>query len=139
MGGDEDRSAGATVTIHMGARAGQAARNATLAVRWRQVTVRPPKSRSKETLSTVTVWAVWAIETDPPPGVAPVEWVLLTSLLITTIDAALELLGWYACRWGIEIVFSQVTKADMRTGIGRRNNIPDFHLVGVGDGRKAAS
>src|SRR6266496_37510 len=32
----------------------------------------------------------------------------------------------------IEIVFSQVTKADVRTGICRRNNVADFDLV-VGD------
>lgn len=34
----------ASVTIHMGARAGQAARSATMRVRWRQVTLRPPNS-----------------------------------------------------------------------------------------------
>ncbi len=122
----------ATVTIHMGARAGQVARDATVTVRWRQVTLRPPNRRDKEKLPTITVWAVWACETTPPPGVTPVEWLLLTTVPILTTDDALERLAWYAARWGIEIVFSQVTKADVSTSIGRRNNVPDFHLV-VGD------
>lgn len=93
----------ATVTVHLGARSGQVAREATLSVRWRQITLRPPNSRAKEKLPSVSVWAVWAIETNPPPGVASVEWLLLTSVPITTTEDALERLEWYAARWGIEV------------------------------------
>jgi hypothetical protein len=57
----------ATVTIPMGAQAGQPARDATLTVRWRQVTVRPPNCRTKEQVPHRTVGAVWAIATQPPP------------------------------------------------------------------------
>jgi len=57
-------------------------------------------------------------------------------LLITTLSAhdwpATEVVRLYQARWQIEIVFSQVTKADVSTGIGRRNDVPDFDLV-VGD------
>jgi hypothetical protein len=59
----------ATVTVHRGARAGHLARNASVSVRWRQLRPRPPNSREKDKLPNVTVWAVWAIETAPPPGV----------------------------------------------------------------------
>jgi hypothetical protein len=93
----------ATVTVHMGARAGQSARNATLTVRWRQVTLRPPNSRAKEKLPNVTVGAVGAVERDPPVGVKAVEWLLLTTVPITTTEDALERLAWYAARWGIEV------------------------------------
>jgi len=103
----------ATVTVHMGARAGQPARNATLTVRWRQVTLRPPNSRTKEKLPTVPVWAVWAIELDPPPGVDAVEWLLLTTVPITSTHDALERLEWYAVRWGIE-VWHKVLKSGCR-------------------------
>jgi len=103
----------ATVTIHMGARAGQPARDATLTVRWRQVTVRPPNRREKEQLPNITVWAVWAVETAPPAGVAAVEWLLLTTVPITSTDAALERLAWYAARWGIE-VWHKVLKSGCR-------------------------
>ena len=122
----------ATVNVHIGARAGQPARDATVQVRWRQITLRPPNSRASEKLPNITVWAVWAIEPHPPPGVEPIEWLLLTTVPVGTVDDALERLAWYAARWGIEIVFSQVTKADVRTGICRRNSVADFDLV-VGD------
>lgn len=106
-------SVAATVTIHVGARAGQPAREATLKVRWQQITLRPPNSRAKEKLPNITLWAVWAIETNPPPGVKPIEWLLLTTVPITNTDAALERLAWYAARWGIE-VWHKVLKSGCR-------------------------
>jgi hypothetical protein len=103
----------ATVTIHIGARAGQVARQATLKIRWKQVTLRPPNSRSKDKLPNITLWAVWAIETNPPPGVEAVEWLLLTSVPLTSTEDALEILEWYAARWGIE-VWHKVLKSGCR-------------------------
>lgn len=103
----------ASVTVHMGARAGQAARNVILTVRWRQVTLRPPNSRTKEKLPAITVWAVWAIEPNPPAGVAAVAWLLLTTVPISSTAEALERLEWYACRWGIE-VWHKVLKSGCR-------------------------
>jgi hypothetical protein len=41
----------ATVTVHVGARAGHAARKATLTVRYRPITLRPPNSRSTDYMS----------------------------------------------------------------------------------------
>jgi hypothetical protein len=109
----------ATVTVHMRAPAGQVARTATVQVRWQSVTRQPPKDRAKEHLPTISVWAVWAIETDPPAGVAAVEWLLLTRLPITRTDDALERLAGYAARWGIE-VWRKVLKSGCR--------IEDRHL-----------
>jgi len=103
----------ATVTIQLGKRGKQLAREATLTVRWREVTLRPPNSRAKDKLPNVTVWAVWAVETNPPPGVAPVEWLLLTTVPIATTADALERLAWYAARWGIEI-WHKVLKSGCR-------------------------
>jgi hypothetical protein len=103
----------ATVRVHMGARAGQPARDATLQVRWRQITLRPPNSRDSEKLPNITVWAVWACEAHPPLGVEAVEWLLLTTVPINTADDALERLAWYAARWGIE-VWHKVLKSGCR-------------------------
>jgi hypothetical protein len=103
----------ATVTIHIGARAGQPARQATLKIRWKQITLRPPNSRSKEKLPPITLWAVWAIETNVPPGLEAVEWLLLTTVPITSTEQALECLEWYAARWGIE-VWHKVLKSGCR-------------------------
>src|SRR6266545_1603014 len=103
----------ATVTVHMGARAEQSAREATLTIRWRQVTLRPPNSRAKEHVPNITVWAVWACETNPPPGVEAVEWLLLTTVPISSTTEALSRLEWYAARWGIE-VWHKVLKSGCR-------------------------
>lgn len=103
----------ATVTIQVGKRGQYAARQASLRVRWRQVTLRPPNSRAKEKLPPIAVWAVWAIETNPPPGVEAVEWLLLSTLAISSTEQALERLEWYACRWGIE-VWHKILKSGCR-------------------------
>jgi len=93
----------ATIEVQLNERGKQAARLAELTVRWREVTLRPPKRRAKERLPTVRVWAVWAIERNPPAGSEPIEWLLLTTLPVRSTDDALERLAWYACRWGIEV------------------------------------
>jgi hypothetical protein len=103
----------ATVTVPMGKRANQPARDAILTVRWQSITLRPPTGRAKERLPKVAVWVVWAIETAPPPGVKAVEWLLLTTVPIRTNADALERLDWYAARWGIE-VWHKVLKSGCR-------------------------
>lgn len=103
----------ATVTIQLGKRGQQEARKATLSVRWKEVTLRPPNSRTKEKLPNISVWAVWAVETDPPAGLEVVEWLLLTTVLITSTEEALTRLEWYAARWGIE-VWHKVLKSGCR-------------------------
>jgi hypothetical protein len=84
-------------------RDGHAARTATLTVQWQAVTLRPPKHRSGEELASVAVWAVLAVEAEPPDGVEAVELLLLTTVPITSKAEALERLDWYECRWGIEV------------------------------------
>ncbi len=93
----------ATVTVQVGERGAHPARLADLTVRWRTVTIHPPNHRAKERLATVTAWAVWAVERTPPPGAEPVEWLLLTTVAVTTTEEALERLAWDAVRWGIEV------------------------------------
>ena len=49
---------------------------------FQQVTIQPPKYRTKEALVPVTVWAVWAVEEHPPAGAAALEWLLLTTVAV---------------------------------------------------------
>lgn len=84
-------------------RDGHPARMARLSVQWQAVTLRAPKHRSAEGLPEVAVWAVLAVEVEPPEGVEAVEWLLLTTVAIETTADALERLDWYECRWGIEV------------------------------------
>jgi hypothetical protein len=48
------------------------------------------------------LWVVRVWEPEPVAGEAALEWVLLSNRPITSPAAALEVAGWYACRWLIE-------------------------------------
>jgi len=54
----------------------------------------------------VTVSCLIAREFDPPAGVKPVEWRLLTNRQATSLQEAIELIDWYRARWEIEILFN---------------------------------
>jgi hypothetical protein len=82
----------------------QPGREATLALRWCSLTLRPPRHRKAEGLPAVDLWAVQVQEVEPPAGVEPIEWLLLTTVAVQTVDDAIERVAWYACRWGIEVV-----------------------------------
>lgn len=53
----------------------------------------------------VTVSAVYVNEQAPPKGEEPIEWMLLTSVPVPTRAVAEMIVGWYRCRWEIEIFF----------------------------------
>jgi hypothetical protein len=50
----------------------------------------------------ITCWVVRAWEPDPPPGVEPPEWILLTSLVCDRPQMALFVAEGYSLRWLIE-------------------------------------
>jgi hypothetical protein len=54
----------------------------------------------------VTVSCLIAREFDPPAGVKPVEWRLLTNRQATSLQEAIELIDWYRARWEIEMLFN---------------------------------
>lgn len=76
-----------------------ASRVAKLSVRFSKVKLKAPKSG----LAPVSVWAVLAKEVDTPAEIKPLEWMLLTTVEVSTFDHAVERLRWYALRWGIEV------------------------------------
>jgi len=98
------RPVGGTYALEVPRQGARPTRTAQIAVRWARLKVRPPRSRAAEDLPPVTLWAVWAHEEAPPPGVEALDWLLLTTLPIPDAAAARVVLGYYARRWGIEIV-----------------------------------
>lgn len=103
----------ATLTVRVPRRGAQPARQATVYVRWCLVLLCPPTHRQAEKLPTVAVWAVQALEEQPPAGCEPIEWLLLTTCGVHTAQDAVERVDWYACRWGIE-VWHKVLKSGCR-------------------------
>jgi len=61
-----------------GEQSGQPARRASLAVRFAPVMIPLPRNDPRFTYP-LSVWAVYLAETDAPPGIEPIEWMLLTS------------------------------------------------------------
>ena len=93
-------------SIQVAARGAQPAREATLSVSFTKTTLLPPHrsqaSRSQE-LPAVEIYLVWVIETNPPDGTTPVEWLLLTNVKVTDFSDAIERVDWYTQRWHIEV------------------------------------
>jgi len=87
--------------LHIPRQKNRLARTATLAVRFAEVHLNPPRHRRK--LAPLRIWAVLAQEQGAPEGIEPLEWLLVTTCEVATFDQAVEKLGWYAKRWGIEI------------------------------------
>src|SRR4051812_47711577 len=79
-------------------------RQAKVEVRAACVTLRRPY-RPDRTLPPVTVNAVLVREPNPPPGETPVEWVLVTTLPIDTLEQVRTIVEYYCVRWWIEILF----------------------------------
>ena len=80
------------------------AREAEVEVRAARVTLRPPWRRDRE-LPPLAVNVVLVREIAPPPDEDPVEWILLTSMPVTTIEDISAVIQYYCVRWMIEIVF----------------------------------
>jgi hypothetical protein len=81
---------------------GQPGGLATLAIRLAPVSLRPPCL--KEDQPAVSLWAVEAREVRPLRGAKAICWRWLTTLPVTTAQAAMEKVRWYAQRWQIEVI-----------------------------------
>jgi len=84
------------------------ARTAIVAVRFGAFILNPPRNNIKhstEELPNIEMHAVYVLEPDPPDGVEPVEWMLLTNLPVTSYEEAYEKIQWYSLRWRIEMYF----------------------------------
>lgn len=86
------------------AQATQPARATAVAVAWTALTLAPPTTRRRDQPAPppLPVWGVRVWEPAPPPGVVPVEWLLLTSVPVVTVADAWERVAWYTARWLIE-------------------------------------
>lgn len=79
------------------------ARLAEVEIRATRVTIRSPRNRPKRPSLTYNV--VLVEETAPPEGEVPIQWILITSLPIDTLEDIQRIVGYYCHRWHIEIFF----------------------------------
>ena len=78
------------------------ARTATLELRWTELTAPPPRVARKKSWQPIKLYALMAREIDPPAGLEPIEWVLISDWKIASLKMARRLVRWYGLRWGIE-------------------------------------
>ncbi len=98
-------------------------RIAKVEVRFGHFMMNPTKRLSRNTKD-LSMYAVYVLEKDPPEGVEPLEWMLLTNLEVKNFDDALEKITWYKLRWRIEMFFKVLKSGfkveDCRLGDGKR-------------------
>jgi len=78
------------------------ARTAHLALSFGSLRLLPPESQQASDLRPLVVWVVRVWEPQPPEGVEPLEWVLLTSVPVQAVEQAWERVDWYRARWIVE-------------------------------------
>lgn len=79
----------------------QPAREAQVVLAWAAVTIPTPVQAPAEVKShaPLTAWVIRAWEPAPPEGVEGLEWLLLSSLPVQTLQEAQEKVNWYTHRW----------------------------------------
>lgn len=89
----------------------RAARTATVEIRFGEVEIcRPRDERDRDLPKTVRLRLVEVREVEPPEGVEPLHWRLLTTHDVADAEKAWEIVAWYQARWTIEQLF-RVTKS----------------------------
>jgi hypothetical protein len=83
----------------------RAGRSAQLRLAARSVILQRPDQYSRGVAATLAVNVIYVWEVDPPAGEAPVEWRLLTTAPIDTVDQLRQVVEWYQTRWRIEEFF----------------------------------
>jgi hypothetical protein len=79
-------------------------RQATVSLRFCCVTLKPPARPRPLKLPSVTFTAILIREEHPPAAInEPIEWLLLTNTTVNVLEATVRVVGWYCCRWQIEV------------------------------------
>jgi hypothetical protein len=90
------------VEIELRARPGAAARRAVVELRSARVCLSGPWRPGGWQADLEDIHALEVREVDPPPGIEPLHWILLTSLPCTSLAEARRIVGRYTARWHIE-------------------------------------
>ncbi len=77
-------------------------RNVHAEIRFCEVEIHPPGYRAKEKLEPIRLNCILVKEKEASDEVSPIEWLLLTTMEVKTIEDALQYVKWYSLRWLIE-------------------------------------
>jgi hypothetical protein len=103
-----------TLMVTADPRRGRTAREALLTVRHTAVQIQRPANLHREDYPpSITLYAVEALEVNPPAGQSPVHWRLMTTHSIMLFEQALQVIKWYCWRWLIEQLFATLKMAGL--------------------------
>ncbi|WP_293910747.1 IS4 family transposase [Deinococcus sp.] len=87
----------AELHLELAARPGHPAGPVTVQVSYQQLSVSPPKNAPAPKGAALTMWVVraWSVVDD-------LEWILLTTVPVHTVQDTVQIVVWYAHRWVIE-------------------------------------
>lgn len=98
----ESWPAQATRAVQIEASQKHKARTAQVALSWQPLRLLPPLTAQGKGWQPLLVWVIHVWEPEPPEGVEPLKWVLLTSVPTQTRQDAEERVDWYRARWIVE-------------------------------------
>ncbi len=81
---------------------GRPERQAIASMHVATIEVRPPAHLASQRLAPVPLRAILLQEIDAPADQVPVQWLLLTTLPVATLEQAHQCVIWYTYRWRIE-------------------------------------
>lgn len=88
--------------LHVRAEHDRPAREAWLQLGYQQVRIQPPVNGASLQKTEILAWVIRVWEPAPPQGVEPLEWLLVSSVPITSVEQAWEQVQWYGWRWLLE-------------------------------------
>jgi hypothetical protein len=66
------------------------------------VVIKRPRSSARDLPPCVRLTLVEVVEPDPPTGVEPLHWRLLTTHEVASVEEAWQIVAWYKLRWVID-------------------------------------
>lgn len=101
--------------IELRGRPGRPARTAHLELRLASMVLRRPRNTVEQGLpDTIPVRVVQVVEPNPPTKAEPVDWILLTTHDVGTLEQAWRIVEWYRRRWIIEQFFRTMKQQGLR-------------------------
>jgi Transposase DNA-binding len=88
--------------LHVRAEHDRPARDAWLQMGYQPVRIQPPVNGASLQKTEILAWVIRVWEPAPPEGVEPLEWILVSSVPIASLEQAWEQVKWYNWRWLLE-------------------------------------
>jgi hypothetical protein len=104
------------IAVEVPGRDNKVCRIAELEVRFGKFIMNPSRNNIRhrnETLANIPLYAIQVLEKNQPNDTTPLEWMLLTNMVVNSFEEAVEKVRWYCLRWKIEI-FHKILKSGLK-------------------------